>query len=430
MFSNLRALYQVMRDGKLPRRELEKLVHERLKTVLVSAFLHVPYYRELMQSIGYDPVRDYSGPGDLSNLPITTKQVLKEKGISTFLREGSDLSACFNDATSGSTGIPLRVYRAPYERSLQIAKWLRVLFINGYAMRDKVMSLTSPARLAEGRSIIQRFGILRRLAVNYLLPPEEMVEIFLAYKPEFLYGNRSHLDLMALELKRRRIQPEELGLKSLIGTAEVIHQSSRQLYRKHFGVGLSETYGSVEMGTMAYETHAHDGLHLCEDMTYFEFLNEQGEPVSPGVPGRVVVTDLIGMLMPFIRYDQGDLAVFEYADGVNGNGSRRLTRIIGREDDYALLPDGTRRPFHDFYEVMDKYADIMQFRIVQRTRSQFQILIVADSSYLLRIRDDLLYRLQEKFPGMVNFEIVQVEQISPDSSGKIRMLVSEVVHVL
>jgi phenylacetate-CoA ligase len=130
--------------------------------------------------------------------------------------------------------------------------------------------------------------------------------------------------------------------------------------------------------------------------------------------------------MPFIRYDQGDLAVFKSADGLNGKSSRRLTRIIGREDDYATLPDGTRRPFHDFYEVMDKYEDIVQFRIVQRTRGLFTILIVADTSYLLSIREDLLHRLQEKFPPTVNFEITQVEQITPDTSGKIRMLVSEV----
>jgi len=421
VLNNLRALYQVMRDAKLSRQELDKVIHERLKAVLMSAYQHVPYYRKLMHGAGYDPLKEYSGVQDLANLSITTKQTLKEQELTAFLKEDSDISSCFSDATSGSTGIPIKVYRSTYERAVQVAKWLRVLLVNGYSPRHRVMSLTSPARLTEGRSIIQKFGLMRRLAVDYLRSPEEMVAILLDYKPHVLYGNRSHLDFMALELKRRKIQPDELTLQLLVGAAEVFRDRNRQLYLNHFGAKLVETYGTVEMGIMAYETQAHDGLHLNEDLTYFEFLDKQGKPVQAGEPGRVVVTDLTGKLMPFIRYDQGDMAIFEYRDGL-----RKIKQIIGRDDDYASLPDRTRRPFHDFYEVMDKYENIAQFRIVQKTKRLFQILIVADNSYLLSIRDDLLCHFHSKFPRTVSFEIVQVQEIEPDPSGKIRMLISEV----
>ena len=425
MFYNLRALHQVMRDVKLSRSELDKLIHKRLRDVLVSAYLHVPYYREVMQSVGYDPIQEYRGPEDLSRLPITTKKVLKQRGITAFVREDSDLSRCFSDSTSGATGIPTRVYRDPYERAVQIAKWLRVLFVNGYSIRHKVMAPTGPGRLKEGRSIVRKFGILRRLTVDYVHhSPEEMVDILLAYKPDVLYGNRSHLDLMALDLKRRGIQHK--GLKLLLGGAEVIHDSNRQLYRKHFGVELVESYGSVEMGVMAHETPARDGLHLCEGLTYFEFLDQDGKPVPPGEPGKVIVTDLIGKLMPFIRYDQGDLAIFKHADGTNGSSVRRLTQIMGRDSDYALLPDNTRCPLYVFSILIKKSEGIMQFRVVQKTRSRFQILIVADTDYFLSIRDDLLHRLQREFPPTVSFEIVQVERLEPDPSGKLKLLVSEV----
>lgn len=419
MIYNLRALRQVMRDVRFPRHELDKVINERLKAVLVSAYKHVPYYRKVMQGTEYNPVQVFSGPEDLSILPVTTKEVLKKEGTNAFVMEGSDLSSCFKDTTSGSTGMPITVYRSHNERAVQIAKWIRVLFLNGYSVHQKVMSLTSPARLTEGRSIIQKFGILRRLPVDYLRPPKELADILLHYRPHVLYGNRSHLDLMALELKKRGMRAK--GLRLLIGGAEVIRNSSRQLYRRYFGVELIETYGTVEMGIMAYETQAHDGLHLNEDLTYFEFLDKQGKPVQAGELGRVVVTDLTRKLMPFIRYDQGDMAIFEYRDGL-----RKIKQIIGRDDDYASLPDGTRRPFHDFYEVMDKYENIAQFRIVQKTKRLFQILIVADNSYLLSIRDDLLCHFHSKFPRTVSFEIVQVQEIEPDPSGKIRMLISEV----
>lgn len=295
-------------------------------------------------------------------------------------------------------------------------------------MSNRVMSIARPDKLTEGRSVVQRFGLLRRNAVDYLrYSPEEMVDILVKYKPDVLYSNRAHLELMALELQRRGIQCD--SLKIVLGTGEAIHENTRRLCRKQFGINPVETYGSIEMGIMGYETPAHDGLHLYENLTYFEFLDEEERPAPPGKPGRVIVTDLIGKLMPFIRYDQGDFAVFEYGKDLNGNTQRRLTQTIGRENDYALLPDGTKRPYNDLIKIVDKFEDIRQFRIVQRTQSLFQILIVANTSYFLSIHDDLMRLLQKKFPPTVSFKIAQVEKIEPDPSGKIRAFISEVERI-
>ena len=424
MPNNLRALYQVMRDAKRPRSALGKLIYERLKPVLVSAYRHVPYYRELMQSAGYNPVKDYKGPGDLSFFPITTKEDLKRQNVASLVRAGTDLSRYFSDATSGSTGIPFRVYRAPYERSLQIAKWLRVLFLNGYSVRDKVMSLTSPARMGEGRSILQKFGIFPRLPVNYQLSPATWVDTLLAYKPDVIYGPRSGLDLMAIELKERGITAERIKL--LIPAGETIYKGTRSAFRQHFGVELTEFYGSVEMGTMAHETPARDGMHLFEDLTYFEFVDGDGNPAPPGQPARIVVTDLMGKLMPFIRFDQGDLGVYKELEDPNGKVVRRLQRILGREDDLILLPDGSRRIFNRFMNIMDEYPRVRQFRVVQKSLDLFHVLAVADEAYLKSIHTDLTIRLKRDWPPQVHFEVIPVERIEPDPSGKTRSFISEV----
>ena len=428
MLNNLRAFHQVMRDIKLPRAKLNDLINKRLREVLVSAYLNVPYYREVMRSVGYDPKKDYSGPSDLQVLPITTKEDIKERGITSFIREGTNLSKVFSDSTSGSTGIPLRIYKTRYERAVQIAKWLRVLFVNGYSLNHKVMAPVSPDRAKEGRSLFQKFGILRRLPIDYLhYSPKEMVDIFLSYNPDVLYGNRSHLDLMALELKQRKIKPEKFNLKLLISTAEVICDSNRKLYRKQFGIELTDTYGSVEMGTMAYETRSYNGLRLAEDLTFFEFLDKNNREVSEGEPGRVIVTDLIGKLMPFIRYDQGDWIFYDKVKCLSGAMCLKLKRIIGRENDFALLPDKTRIPAHDLYKLVAKFDDIVQYRIVQRNLNLFEILIVADTPYFLSIREEVMGKLRKRFPLTVNFEVKQVNKIDPDPTGKIRTFVSNVL---
>jgi phenylacetate-CoA ligase len=411
-----------MHDASLSSVALDTIARQRLKSVLVSAYLHVPYYRESMRSAGYNPVRDFRGSTDLACLPITTKKILKENGITEFIRHGTDLSKCFKDTTSGSTGVPLSIYRDAYERSVQIAKWLRVLFVNGYSVWDKVLSLTGPTRLTEGRSLLQHIGLLRRSPVDYALTPDKLVDALLEYKPDVIYGGRSFLELMCMEVERRpaRVKP----LKLVIATNEMIREGSRELCRRHFGVELTESYGSVEMGVMAHETPDHNGLHLCEDLTFFEFLDDHDKPVLPGQTGRVVVTDLTGKLMPFIRYDQGDLVLFKEEEQ-GGRKRRKITRIIGRNDDYVLLPDGRRCTFDALYEVFDEYQGVTQFRIIQKSRSLFQVFIVAESSYFSAIREDLIRSLEAAFVPGVRYEVTPVDRIEADPTGKTRIFICE-----
>jgi len=307
---------------------------------------------------------------------------------------------------------------------LYFAKWLRVLFVNGYHPHEKVMSITSPKRLQDGRSFIQHFGLFRRKPINYFIPSDKMVDIMMSYQPQVLYGNRSHLDLIAHALKERAVRP--VGLKLLISVAEVLREKSKTLYSENFGVEVTETYGSIEMGTLAHETLERDGLRLCEDLTYFEFLDDNDHPVPPGVPGRVVVTDLTNIVMPLIRYDQGDCVVYEVIRDKNGNPVRRIKQILGREDDYAILPDGSRLSFHYFYEVFDRFPNIDMFRIVQQKKYLFDIFVVTDSEYFEKVEKDILSQLKKGLVPSIQFRILRVEKIQPDESGKIRMLISKV----
>ena len=420
---NPTALCKVMRSANLSGLKLEKLVYNRLKAVLVSAYLHVPYYRRMMKACGYHPTKDYRGPQDLRRLTVTTKQVIKDHEITELVSEGADLSNYISESTSGSTGIPIRVYRSTNERSIQIARWLRVLFKNGYSIRDKVFAPRRPSKINEGKGTLQRIGLFRRLAVDYLSSPQDMVNAFLAYKPDVLYGARAHLDLMALEMRRRGIQAD--GLKLLVATSEIIHDSTRQLYRDQFGIETIESYGSVEMGTMAYETKEHDGLHLCEDLTYFEFVDEDGSPVGPGQTGRIVVTDLTNKVMPFIRYDQGDLISFEEGSDPAGFPQRKLTKIIGRDNDFVVLPGDILIARQYFDVLIKKYDKIVQYQVIQKSPDMVQVLIAADKIYVESIRGKLLRALKETFPASISLEIAAVEQIYPDSSGKVKVIISE-----
>lgn len=426
MFDQVLAMRQVLRDQKYQSDELRKLVRERLRAVLISAFEHTAHYREAMRAVGYDPRVDFNGPGDLVHLPILTKQILKETGIRAFVRESDfeHLDDFFCDKTSGTTGLPLIIYRDRYARALQVAKWLRVLFNNGYRPTQRVLSFTSQAQLSAGRSLIQRFGLFRRQAIEYNMDPERAFEAIQTYRPHVLYGARSGFDFLfdAMEQRRERLK----GVRLVIMTGERIHEQVRERCRLLTGVDVTESYGTIEMGVLAYQAPNREGLQLNEDLTYFEFLDDNGAPAAPSQEARVIVTDLSAKLMPFIRYEQGDRVVYTESSIDTGDRRRRIQRIIGRDDDYAILGDGTRRNFIPFYEALDVFADVKRFRVVQVEPDLFDILIMADKDYFDGIKTRAVARLQRLCGTRPEYRIRLVEEIPKDPNGKLRMLVSNV----
>jgi phenylacetate-CoA ligase len=426
MFQQLLAMRQVLRDQKYQSDELRKVVRERLRAVLTSAFEHTAYYREAMRAAGYDPRVDFNGPGDLAHLPILTKQILKETGVRPFVRESDfeHLDDFYNDVTSGTTGLPLTIYRDRYARALQVAKWLRVLFNNGYRPTHRVLSFATQTQLLAGRSLIQRFGLFRRHAIGYDMDPETALEAIQAYRPHVLYGAPSGFDFLldAMEQRRERLT----GVRLVVMTGEMIRESIRERCRLFTGVDVTESYGTVEMGVMAYQTPDREGMQLNEDLTYFEFLNDNGTPAEPGQEARIIVTDLSAKLMPFIRYEQGDRVVFSEQSADTGNRRRCIQRIIGRDNDYAILGDGTRRSFIPYYEALDAFTELKRFRIVQVEPDLFDILIVADKDYFDGIKSQALARLQRLCGARPEYRLHLVEEIPRDPSGKIRMLISNV----
>lgn len=425
MLNNIKAMWQVMHDIKLSSNKKEQLVKKRLERVLVLAYRHVPYYRNMMKNIGYNPITDYKGPEDLIRFPITTKKDIKANDSAMFLKEGIDFKKLYATSTSGSTGIPLKIFLSRNELSFRKAKWLRVLFINKYSIKDKVLALTSPATLEESKTVLQKFGLLRRLAVNHLLPIDKLVEIFTNYKPHVLYGSRSILDQFALELIKRTIKPEGLNL-IIVGT-EIIYKHNKKLYNQAFGVDPIEYYGSMEMGVMAFETPARDGLYLCDDLTYFEFLDKKSNPALPGEPAKIIVTDLFGTTMPFIRYEQGDIVTIKVTKDPEGKTEKRISKIIGRDNDYIILPDGTKKTYHHLYDDIERrFGEIWQFQFIQKTISYYQVKIAAKEAYFDKIKNQFIDFLYTKFPKNCRFELLRVDFIEPDPGGKIRTIISEI----
>jgi phenylacetate-CoA ligase len=77
--------------------------------------------------------------------------------------------------------------------------------------------------------------------------------------------------------------------------------------RAALGIELFDHCGEAQIGPLAGECRAHDGMHLHARDLFCEFLDpETGEPAEPGGVGELVATQLGRRALPLVRYAPRD----------------------------------------------------------------------------------------------------------------------------
>ncbi len=103
---------------------------------------------------------------------------------------------------------------------------------------------------------------------------------------------------------------------------------------------VRDVYAMEELGVLAAECEAGDGLHGFEDHFVYEVVDPaSGEVLGPGERGELVVTPLRSEAMPLLRYRTGDLVIVDDGRCSCGRSHLRL-HVMGRVVDG---PDGSHR---------------------------------------------------------------------------------------
>jgi len=106
---------------------------------------------------------------------------------------------------------------------------------------------------------------------------------------------------------------------------------SLQAEVKGFGIDAYQAYATADLGVIAYESEAREGL-ICNEGLIVEILRPgTGDPVQEGEVGEVVVTRL-NEEYPLLRFATGDLSKFLSSPSPCGRTNRRLAGWMGRAD--------------------------------------------------------------------------------------------------
>lgn len=180
-------------------------------------------------------------------------------------------------------------------------------------------------------------------------------------------GTPSFLHTILQKAEETEIKPlQDLSLEVALVSGGMLPESLRAAMRERYGVSVAQAYASADLGLIAYECAEHAGMHVAEDLILQIADPENGQPVSDGSAGEVVVTSF-NPVYPLVRFGTGDLSILDRTECACGRTTPRLTRILGRTDDMTKIRGIFVHP-SQLDAVMAEMPDVRRYQLVVRRR--------------------------------------------------------------
>lgn len=128
------------------------------------------------------------------------------------------------------------------------------------------------------------------------------------------------------------------------------------------GVEVRQCYATADLGLIAYETPAREGLVLDEDVIVEIVRPGTGDPLPDGEVGEVVVTTL-SRGYPLIRFATGDLSAVMPGASPCGRTNQRLRGWLGRADQSAKVR-GMFVHAGQVAELLKRHPEVTRARLV------------------------------------------------------------------
>jgi len=383
-----RELYLDLKQTEwLPRDQLRDLQVAKLQRLLQHAYVHVPYYREVMQHAGVAP-DDIDSLDDLSRIPMLSKAEVRKHLHFALFADNHRKRDMHRVATSGSTGEPFVTYADRHQLEMRFATTLRALEWTGWRFGDRQVRLWHQT-LGMSRTQVVRERVdawfMRRLFIPaFEMRPDNLeafVEQVREYRPALVDGYAESLNFLATFLRqggRPGFSP-----RAVMSSAQVLPDNIRDVIEDGFNTKVFDKYGSREFSGIAYQCGASRAHHVMDESYIVELLVD-GRPARPGEIGEVVITDLNNFSVPLIRYRIGDLAtaVDEQAPCACGRSLSQIGRIEGRTQAIVHCGNGTWLPgtfFAHFFK--DHEYAIRFFQVQQDRKGAFVLRIVKNTQF-------------------------------------------------
>jgi phenylacetate-CoA ligase len=170
---------------------------------------------------------------------------------------------------------------------------------------------------------------------------------------------------------------DEMGVALKISRAAVgggaLFPSLRAEYADR-GILCLQCYATADLGNIAYESAAMEGMILDEGVIVEIVRPGTGDPVPDGEVGEVVVTTL-NPDYPLIRFATGDLSAVLPGQSPCGRTNTRIKGWMGRADQTTKIKGMFVRP-EQVAEFVARHADVARARVIATREGETDVMTV------------------------------------------------------
>ena len=313
-----------------------------------------PAYAELLSGIDAGSIVSAEA---LAALPVTRKSDL-------ITRQSNNKP--FGGLATGESGAMRRVYSSPgpiYEPEGHVDDYWRMaraLYAAGFRQGDLVHNtfsyhFTPAGFMMESGAHAIGCGVFAAGVGQTELQVAAIADL----QPTAYAGTPSFLKIL-LE-KAAELKSDTSSLQRAIVSGEALPPSLRDTLQG-YGISVRQCYATADVGLIAYETDAMEGLVVDENIVLELVTPGTGNPVAEGEVGEIVITSF-SQSYPLVRFGTGDLSKLLPGDSPCGRTNLRIAGWMGRADQTTKVKGMFVHP-EQVAEVVKRHPEISKARLV------------------------------------------------------------------
>ena len=188
---------------------------------------------------------------------------------------------------------------------------------------------------------------------------EQQVQAIAQLQPAGYVGTPSFFKIIVEKAEQMGIALPSMK-KGMVG-GEAFPPSLRDWFTER-GIHVYQCFATADVGSIAYETQAREGLVLDEGVVVEIVRPGTGDPVEAGEVGELVVTSL-STAYPLIRFGTGDLTAVLPGHCPTGRTNTRIKGWMGRADQTTKIRGMFVHP-KQVHEIVKRFPEVARARLV------------------------------------------------------------------
>jgi phenylacetate-CoA ligase len=333
----------------------EAQLSEALPIQIAHAQQHSPAFARILQGIDANTITSRAA---LARLPVVRKSELMElqKQGRPF---GGFAALAISDLARIFQSSPGPVYQ-PEGRRSDYWRFARALFAAGFREGDLIHNafsyhFTPAGFMVEAGALALGCAVFPAGSEQ----PELQVEAIADLKPQGYTGTPAFL--RTILDKAAEMEADISSLTKALVSRAILSPSLRHEFKER-GIEVMQCYATDDLGLIAFETSALEGLVVDEGLLVEIVHPGTGEPLAEGKVGELVVTTF-NPEYPLIRFATGDLSAILPGPSPCGCTNTRIKGWLGRVDQ-AVKVKGMFVHTSQVAMVLKRHPEILKGRLV------------------------------------------------------------------